>query len=120
MRDRENDDLARANVKYYAPVRNAQAHRRIALQPLDLIPEGERLESKLVERLVDSLLDDRIQSVELPRRFGRQDNCPGSAHAGFFNCTTLCSVWSALSKKRRTPRAAWRMRCSFSTSASRT
>ena len=34
--------------------------------------------------------------------------------------TTLCSVRSAVSKKRRTLRAAWRMRCSFSTSAMRT
>ncbi len=41
-------------------------------------------------------------------------------HACFLSFTTLCSVCSAVSKKRRTPRAAWRMRCSFSTSASRT
>ena len=34
--------------------------------------------------------------------------------------TTLCNVLSADSRKRRTLRAAWRMRCSFSTSAMRT
>ena len=33
--------------------------------------------------------------------------------------TTLCKVRSALSKKRRRLRAAWRMRCSFSTTAMR-
>ena len=42
------------------------------------------------------------------------------AQAGFFSFTTLCSVSSAVSKNRFTPRAAWRMRCSFSTSARRT
>ncbi len=34
--------------------------------------------------------------------------------------TTLCRVLSAFSKKRRMLRAAWRMRCSFSTRAMRT
>src|SRR6185312_4664566 len=34
--------------------------------------------------------------------------------------TTLCNVSIPLSRKRRTPRAAWRIRCSFSTMAMRT
>ena len=34
--------------------------------------------------------------------------------------TTLCNVSMPLSRNRRTPRAAWRIRCSFSTMAMRT
>ena len=58
----------------------------------------------------------RLDELELELR--REP--PSPPHACFLSFTTLCSVWSAVSKKRRTPRAAWRMRCSFSTSARRT
>ena len=120
MGDCQNDDLADMNVEYDAPVSDAQAHRRVALQSLDLVSKGKRVESKLIERLLDPLPHRRIKSVELPRRFRSQNDRFRRAHAGCFSFTTLCSVWSADSKKRLTPRAAWRMRCSFSTSARRT
>jgi hypothetical protein len=45
---------------------------------------------------------------------------PAPGHARVLSFTTLCRVASAVSRKRLIPRAAWRMRCSFSTRARRT
>ena len=53
MGDGQNDDLADVNVKYDAPVPDAQAHRRVAFQPLNLVSKGKRIESELIERLLD-------------------------------------------------------------------
>jgi hypothetical protein len=58
--------------------------------------------------------DAQARIAEIERVIGRP------AHACVLSFTTLCSVSSAVSKNRLTPRAAWRMRCSFSTSARRT
>ena len=120
MGNRQNDDLIPSKFEYDAPVPDAQAQRRIASQSLDLATNSHRVDREFVERALDPASDRRIQRVELPRRLRREDDGPSAAHAGFFSFTTLCSVSSAVSKKRRTPRAAWRMRCSFSTSARRT
>ena len=120
MGDRQDDDLIGTRIKYDAPISDAQAHRQVAPQPLDLVPESERINSKSIERALNPLPHRRIQGVELPRSLRSEDDGPNRTQAGFLSRTTLCSVSSAASKNRRTPRAAWRMRCSFSTSARRT
>src|SRR6185437_11307735 len=103
-----------------APIADTQAQRSIAFQPLDLVMLRKGIECERRECALDSPSHHRIQRVEFSRRLGRIDNRAPVAHAGFLNCTTLFNISSALSKKRRTPRAAWRMRCSFSTKARRT
>ena len=55
----------------------------------------------------------------LPERLTRHDR-RDRAYRRLARGTTLCNVSMPLSRKRRTPRAAWRIRCSFSTMAMRT
>src|SRR4029079_11789831 len=86
---------------------------------------------------VDGTPATSYQRVALMRDLGKQCGAnraqPGDAHFQRWwhnvraRCerrvasgTTLCSCSGAWSRKRRTLRAAWRIRCSFSTSATRT
>jgi hypothetical protein len=60
MGDRQDDDLAGVNVEYDAPLPDAQAHRRIAFQPLNLVSKGKRIERETIERRLDPLPHHRI------------------------------------------------------------
>ena len=120
MGDRQDEDIIASKVEYDAPVSDAQAQCRIAFQPLDLAANCAGIARELVERALDSFSNDGIQRVEFSRGPRRENDRPAPAHACFLSFTTLCKVASAVSKKRLTPRAAWRMRCSFSTRARRT
>ena len=62
----------------------------------------------------------RRQGLALPTKRDGRRRPELRSYPTFAIGTTLCSVLSAFSKKRRMLRAAWRMRCSFSTRAMRT
>jgi len=91
MGNHQNKDFVASELEYDSPVSNTQAQADLTFQSLDLVTEGQRGQCKLIQRL------------EFPRGFRGENDRP---HACFFSFTTLCSVASAVSKKRLTPRAA--------------
>ncbi len=63
---------------------------------------------------------DHVMSGRMEIRSEVDRHPDGAPHRRVARGTTLCNFSGADSRNRRTLRAAWRMRCSFSTSAMRT
>ena len=106
MSDGEHHDAYAIALEYDPPISDTRTHRQIAFQPLDLIAERERIKREHIERPFHPAANDGIERIKFWRSFRREDDAPPRPQAGFFSATTLCSVSSALSKKRFTPRAA--------------